>query len=255
MLALIFAAPVFLHGALPVFAGFTFTPVTNTGTASFSIASLSQPSTFPVSNPFGDPVITQTSGGWRLDFLPSAAYYASADNFGGSLSVASSLQARLAFDVTFDEPVHLDLIVLESGIFSRAGGAGVGHGGMATLTPLAPGPVEPPRESADFGTGTVLAALEGTWRSSTNISDTQGFSTRYRVTIDDLLVSEAAAGSLPAASTFSTLDFSILLNPTSGGVVAVPEPASIGLLLGGCLLLMQRRSSRRKGLAAAGEAG
>ena len=211
-----------------------------------------QTSVSSVNKPYGTPptpAVTPVTSGWKIEFVPAAGFFASADNASGGMTSIMSGKLDLLF--TSDTAFEMTVNVFEDGIWSTTGNGRVSAAGAipsGIVVTEQDDLLSPEQHAHPFQTNDAVYSADGTWHLYSQLTGfTQDYHS-YKITIDNDLLAESlfnlnmASGSASIAKK----DFSIVITTdgSNGGGPQVPEPASLGVLgLGAAALLYRRRRS------------
>jgi hypothetical protein len=169
---------------------------------------------------FGDPIVTDSG----FFFFPSGFLVTSSNG------VAASASDKVRVQLTVPAGSSLGLSLQEVGDYAILGGGASSVTGTVTATVLA--------SSGSTPIGTILADtftnlhssagnLSGIWQGSASISVPADV-TQVQIVFDNLLNATSSANGT------STIDKKV-------SVIIIPEPATLGALLGGALFLLRRK--------------
>jgi hypothetical protein len=237
----ILATVLALQATSAVEAAFTYTPISDSGAITVTMTPPLQVATASLGSLYGPPTITPIASGWKLTFSPSAGFFATANNLGGSSTQTFVLDGHLSFDVSFDSPVKLTTNIIEDGIYNTTGNAMVSVAGGGSVTPLAPLPTGPAIINGNLGSNVTYNASSDSWSGNLQITGFQTAYTSYSVSLDNILTAEAFAGQSFTSSMIAKKDFTLYLTTDGSSGTGVPEPASLSMLGLGFVAIIARR--------------
>lgn len=193
----------------------------------------------PLGSVYGAPVVTSvTANQYALTFTPSAAFFAAANNAGGTEK--SRMAGKLDVQITLDNPQALTTEIKENGLFNTTGNGTVSvFGGAVVQSGDNNALTDETVSNGGLGAATTYGA--GVWSADLVVGTFANNHNSYRITVDNDLFAQAIADQVVSSANISKKSFTIIITTTEGGG-NIPEPASLGVLaLGGLGLLARRR--------------